>query len=196
MLTNLWHGAWKAALLALLCAGCGELGKVNQGRVVAYDSNSGLVTLVADSNAADPAHPRYDALPPLVVKAPTKSSDMGPAPEPGFLLDIDSQRHELHVFDPDSSSVRTIGFDLVDLRTNVSSRDPAVAGRRFPAVDRSRKTITIYRRKQRELLTFSVSDSDLDLPDVTWRFGDEVRYYYRDPGQALRMMNVTKTDIF
>ena len=184
------------ALLALVCAGCGELGKVNQGRVVAYDPVNGVVTLVADSNAAYPGEPRYESLPPLIVKVPAQSSDMGPAPEPGLLLDVDTQRNELRVFDSDSKAVRTIGFRVVDRRTKVSSRDPRVAGGRFPVVDRSGKSITIYRRKQRELLTFSVSDSDLKLPEAAWRLGDEVRYYYRDPGQALRMMNVTRTDIF
>ncbi|MFB3826910.1 MAG: DUF4881 domain-containing protein [Bryobacteraceae bacterium] len=39
---------------------------------------------------------------------------------------------------------------------------------------------------------------DVPLPAggaVSWKFGDEVRYYYKDPGQALRLMNVTKTDL-
>jgi len=29
----------------------------------------------------------------------------------------------------------------------------------------------------------------------TWRTGDVVRYYYKTPGQALRLMNVTATDL-
>jgi hypothetical protein len=33
------------------------------------------------------------------------------------------------------------------------------------------------------------------MPDDTWKIGDEVRYYYKDPAQALRLMNVTRTDL-
>ena len=33
------------------------------------------------------------------------------------------------------------------------------------------------------------------MPAETWRCGDVVRYYYKEPGKALRMMNVTKTDL-
>jgi hypothetical protein len=41
----------------------------------------------------------------------------------------------------------------------------------------------------------AVPDEIFGLPADCWRTGDEVRYYYKDPGQALRMMNITKTDI-
>ncbi len=43
--------------------------------------------------------------------------------------------------------------------------------------------------------TFEVQESYRALPAGTWKFGDEIRYYYKDPGQALRLMNVTKTDL-
>jgi hypothetical protein len=33
------------------------------------------------------------------------------------------------------------------------------------------------------------------MPADTWKTGDEIRYYFRDPAQALRMMNVTRTDL-
>jgi hypothetical protein len=33
------------------------------------------------------------------------------------------------------------------------------------------------------------------MPADTWRAGDVVRYYYKDPAQALRLMNVTRTDL-
>jgi len=62
-------------------------------------------------------------------------------------------------------------------------------------VDRVRKTITLYVPKDRSVITFAASDDLLAMPAGTWRAGDVVRYYYKDPGQALRLMNVTKTDL-
>ena len=64
-----------------------------------------------------------------------------------------------------------------------------------PPVDRAKKTVTVYSAEQHLLVTFAASDDLLALPDDTWRAGDVVRYYYKEPGQALRFMNVTKTDL-
>lgn len=33
------------------------------------------------------------------------------------------------------------------------------------------------------------------MPEDTWKPGDDIRYTYRTPGQAIRMMNVSKTEI-
>jgi hypothetical protein len=70
-----------------------------------------------------------------------------------------------------------------------------VASVRLPKVDRAANTITLYAPRQGRLLTVSVAPEYLALPDNTWAWGDEVRYYYKDPGQALRLMNVTRTDV-
>ena len=64
-----------------------------------------------------------------------------------------------------------------------------------PPVDRAAKTITVYAPEQHLLITFSASGDLLALPDDTWQPGDVVRYYYRQPRQALRFMNVTRTDL-
>jgi hypothetical protein len=62
-------------------------------------------------------------------------------------------------------------------------------------VDRARKTITLYAAKDRTLITFAASDDLLAMPGDTWRAGDVIRFYYKDPGRALRLMNVTQTDL-
>lgn len=57
-----------------LVLGCGELGKVDQGRVIAYDKEAGTVTLIRDLKA-DPGKPDYSSLPPhiyVLPKAPQK----------------------------------------------------------------------------------------------------------------------------
>lgn len=66
----------------------------------------------------------------------------------------------------------------------------------FPVVDREKKAITVYSKRQKILTTFSVPDEYFALPDNTWDSGDEVRIYYKEEGKARRFMNLSKTDIF
>jgi hypothetical protein len=184
-----------AAVWLTLLAGCGGFGKVNQGRVVAYDANQGLMTLILDSNYQEPGKPKYDALPPVTVRIPQDPQAMGPAPQAGGLLELNLKAGRILSFDAASQSLAALPLRLVAKREGVSRDDRLVAGVRFPVVDRAGKTVTIYLPKPRQLITFSVPDEYLALPDSAWVVGDEVRYYYKDPGQALRLMNVTKTEI-
>ncbi len=184
-----------ALLLPLLLGSCGGLGKVNQGRVIAFDREKGLVTCVSDSNYKQPGHPRYDVLPPVTVKIPSNPKQMGPVPDAGMLMDLDTAKRSLVIFDPATQSLKSIEYTLVAEATNVFRNDPRISNTAFPVVDRQKKTISIYLRVTRQLLTFSVPDQYFQLPDETWKAGDEIRYYYKDPTQAVRLMNITKTDI-
>jgi hypothetical protein len=184
-----------AAALAAALAGCGRFGKVNQGRVIAYDSERGLVTFVQDSNYMDPANPRFDVLPPLTVRVPANPREMGPAPATGKLLGVDRAARRLTVFDANYGILRRVPYTVVDEQTGVSRDDARVAGMRFPIIDRARGTITLYSPKERVLSTLQLAPQYLEWPEDTWKAGDEIRYYFKEPGQALRMMNVTRTDI-
>ena len=62
-------------------------------------------------------------------------------------------------------------------------------------MDRAKKTITLYSKDQQVAVTIAATDDLLTMPEDTWRSGDLVRYYYQDPSQALRFMNVTRTDL-
>jgi hypothetical protein len=184
-----------ATLLALVfAAGCASSGKVEQGRAIAFDKQNGVVTLILDS-APKSDQPRYDVLPPVVVRLPVDPSEIGPAPEAGKMLSFDTKNRTIVFFDPTSATVKTVSYLPVDEQDGVSRNDPQVANKKFPAVDRQKKTVTIYSRRKKILLTFAVPDEYLALPDDTWKSGDEVRYYYKQPGQALRLMNVSKTDV-
>jgi hypothetical protein len=68
--------------------------------------------------------------------------------------------------------------------------------KKFPVVDREKKAVTVYSSRQKMLCTFTVPDKYIEYPESTWEAGDEVRLTYRTPGQALRFMNITKTDIY
>jgi hypothetical protein len=184
-----------AAVAALwFAAGCANFGKVDQGRAVAYDKQKGVVTLILDS-APKADQPKYDVLPPMAVTLPRDLKEIGPAPEAGKLVSYDMKKRTVDFFDQASGTVKTVTYVLVEERNGVSRDDPRVAKVKLPVVDRQKKTVTIYSRRRKILLTFSVPDEYLALPDDTWKAGDEIRYYYKQPGQALRLMNVSKTDL-
>jgi len=184
------------ATVAALCfpSGCANFGKVDQGRAIAYDKQKRVVTLILDS-APKSDQPKYDVLPPLAVTLPLDPNETGPAPEAGKLLSLDTKQRTVVFFDQASATVKTVSYVPVEEQSDVSRNDPRVAKAKLPAVDRQKKTVTIYSRRKRLLLTFAVPDEYLALPDDTWKSGDEIRYYYKQPGQALRMMNVSKTDL-
>lgn len=175
--------------------GCGTFGKVEQGRVIHYDRAKGVVTLILDSNRSEPRKPRYEVLPPVTVRIPAAPGAMGPAPQAGKLLDLDRGSRKLVVFDSARQSLTTIQYTLLEERAGVAPNDRRLAGMHAPVVDRARQAVSLYLPKERVLLTFSVPPECLALPAETWILGDEIRYYFKDPTQALRMMNVTKTEI-
>ena len=188
-----------AALAFLL--GCTEFGKVDQGRVVAFDSKENKVTFVRDKTAK-PGATDYSMLPPVVFELPKDPVETGPTPKAGLRMKLDTQRSQITLFDPKDQTFKVIAFKIHNLQENVDKDHPLVfykdAGKActFPQVDKAKKTITIYSGRTKTLVTFSVPDEYFSLPDYAWDAGDEVRVYYKENGQALRFMNVTKTDIF
>jgi len=192
-----------AVLLILPIAfisGC-EYGKVDQGRVVKMDRDKGTVTLIRDANN-DAQNPDYTHLPAIVYTTPKDPHEMGPEPKAGLRMKLDTKKKEITVYDPSAQKFKTIQYTLIDQKENVAKEDPAVwdasqkKSKKFPAVDKDKKTITIYSGRQHILTTFSLPEEYFSLPESTWDAGDEVRIYYKEDGKALRLMNVSKTDIF
>ena len=70
--------------------------------------------------------------------------------------------------------------------------------RPLPYPDSERLYLVWISNQQRgwEQTTFSVPDEYFALPANTWDAGDEVRIYFKETGKALRLMNISKTDIF
>lgn len=182
-------------LPVLLLMGC-QFGEVNQGRVIEYDSEKGVVTYIRDSNYMDPNNPKYDLLPPITIRIPEKPKEMGPEPTAGKRMTIDFDKKEIVIFNDQTQDFEAVKYTLIEQHDGMFRDHAMVAGKTFPIVDREQKTITVYSYRQLALTRFSVPDEYFDLPDETWRAGDEIRYYYKDPEQALRLMNVTRTDIF
>mgnify|MGYP000993612213 CR=1 FL=1 len=191
-----------AAAMAMTLTACKEdFGKVEQGRVIAFDKDKKEVTLIHDS-AMDPQKPVYDVLPPSVFKLPTDPKETGPEPKAGQRLKLDTDKKIIVIFDTNTQKIVEVPITIVDLQQPVDKEHPLVydkaekKAKKFPAVDKEKKTITIYSGRQKMLCTFSVPDQYFGYPDSTWDAGDEVRLYYKTAGQSLRFMNISKTDIF
>ncbi|GFK94090.1 hypothetical protein NNJEOMEG_01929 [Fundidesulfovibrio magnetotacticus] len=190
-----------AALALASLVGCSDFGKVDQGRVVAYDKDAGKVTFIRDKKA-EPLNPDYSGLPAVTYTIPTNPEEMGPAPKAGLRMKLDTQKSQIVIYDPKEQNFKTIGFKIHDMQENVERDHPLVFDKAtgkakvFPMVDKTKKTVTVYSARQKMLVTFSVPDEYMTWPDSTWDAGDEVRVYYKEDGKSLRFMNISKTDIF
>ena len=183
-----------AGTLVLGGLGCGEMGKVDQGRVIAFDNAKATVTFINDVKH-DPGNPDYSGAP-MTFALPTDPADRGEDPKFGMRIKLDAKAREIVIYDTATQSLKKITYTLIDQKEGVAKDDPLVKGKKFPLVEKDKKAITIYSGRQKLLTTFSLPEEYFALPDDTWEAGDEVRVYYKQPGKALRFMNITKTDIF
>jgi hypothetical protein len=179
----------------ILACGCGEMGKVDQGRVIAFDKDKGTVTLIRDMKA-DPKNPDYSQLPPFVYEIPKDFNEMGPEPKPGLRMKLDAKAKQITIFDPASQNFKKIDYTLIDQKEGVEAENPLVKDKKFPLVEKEKKAITLYSKRQKLLTTFSVPEEYFALPVGAWDAGDEVRIYYKETGKARRLMNISKTNIF
>jgi hypothetical protein len=187
--------------LALVLGGCGKYGAVDQGRVVEFNKDKATLVMIKDNGKSSTA-PDYSVLPPVTYRLPDNPAEMGPDPKPGKRMKLDTKNRQIVVYVPTLQNFATINYTLIDQKENVADTDPLVydaaqgKAKTFPVVDKEKKTITIYSKRQKMLTTFSVPDEYFALPPDTWDNGDEVRIYYKEAGKAQRLMNISKTDIF
>lgn len=178
----------------VLVWGCGEQGKVEQGRVIGFDKAKETVTFIVDTKH-DTANPDYSGAP-LTFQLPKDPAERGEDPKVGMRMKLDTKTKEIVIYDPPTKDFKKIGFTLIDMKEGVAKNSPLVEGKKFPLVDKEKKAITVFSGRQKLLVTFSVPEEYFALPDNTWEAGDEVRVYYKEPGKAARFMNISKTDIF
>ena len=195
---------WRTILVALplvLLLGCSDAGKVDQGRVIKYDKETRTMVFIRDK-ANDAQNPDYTYLPPITYTLPTDPAENGPDPKAGGRMKIDNKKNQITIFDPATQNFKTIDFVMVDFKENIDKEHPLVfdkeAGKakKFPVVDKEKKTVTIYSGRQKTLSVISLPAEYFAMPDNTWDAGDEARVYYKEEGKALRYMNVSKTNIF
>jgi len=190
-----------AALPVVFLAGCVDYGKVDQGRTVAVDKEKKTITFIRDK-ANDWQKPDYTYLPALTYAFPPNPAEMGEIPKAGLRMKLDADKSQVVLYDPKKQNFETINVQIVDKQEGIDSKHPLVfdeaanKAKPFPAVDKDKKIVTIYSGRQKLLVSFIPPDEYADLPAAAWDSGDEVRVYYKDDGKALRLMNVTKTNIF
>lgn len=195
---------WRTLLLALplmLLVGCSEPGKVDQGRVIKFDEATKTMVFIRDK-ANDTQNPDYTYLPPITYTLPTDPAEVGPLPKAGGRMKIDNKKNQITIFDPATQNFKTIDFVMVDYKENIDKNHPLVydkeadKAKKFPVVDKEKKTVTIYSGRQKTLSVIQLPEEYFSMPDSTWDAGDEARVYYKEEGKALRFMNITKTNIF
>jgi hypothetical protein len=191
-----------AVSLVMGPVGCkADFSKVEQGRCIAFNKDTKEVTLIHDS-AMDTQKPVYDVLPPSVFKLPTDPKETGPEPKAGQRMKLDTEKKLIVIFDTTTQKFADVPITIVDLQQPIDKEHPLVydkaakKAKKFPVIDQDKKTITVYSGRQKMLCTFSVPDAYFTYPPSTWDAGDEVRLTYKVAGQALRFMNISKTDIF
>lgn len=192
------RGVWLFLVVAVpfvFLFGCADQGKVDQGRVVAFDKDKKLVTIIRDKKM-DTLNPDYSYLPPLSYTLPADPAETGPLPRVGARMKLDTEKNQIIVFDGKGQNFKAIDFKPVEKKTEVERDNALVKGKKFPLVDKDKKTVTIYSGRQKVLETIQVADEYIGLPEATWDAGDEVRIYYKEEGKSLRFMNVSQTDIF
>lgn len=195
---------WRTLLVALpvmLLLGCSEPGKVDQGRVIKYDKETKTMVMIRDK-ANDTQNPDYTYLPPVTYVMPTDPAEMGPEPKAGGRMKIDNKKNVITIFDPATQNFKSIDFVMVDYKENIDKNHPLVydkeadKAKKFPVVDKDKKTVTIYSGRQKTLSVIQLPEEYFAMPDSTWDAGDEARVYYKEEGKALRFMNISKTNIF
>ncbi|MDY0274616.1 MAG: DUF4881 domain-containing protein [Desulfomicrobium sp.] len=180
-------------MLSFSFSACGEYGKVDQGRVIAFENDK--VTVIEDKNM-EPKNPDYSILPPHTYTMPTDPNERGANPKAGLRLKIDVDKKYIKIFNTQTQAIEDLPIEIVDVQKSIGGDHPLVAGKEFPVVDKEKRQVTIYSPRQKMLSTFTVPEEYIDWPEYTWEAGDEVRIYWKEKGVSLRFMNITKTDIF
>ncbi len=113
-------------------------------------------------------------------------------------MKLNPANNQIIIYDPIDRNFKTISYTLLDKKKGVLLDNSLVFDtntnkpKKFPIIDRERKLITLYSRRQQILATFSLPEKFFDLPEYTWNAGDEVRIFYKEEGKALRLTNITK----
>lgn len=191
-------------LIGLSLAACGEYGKVEQGRTIAFDTTTTppTVWIIQDSGIED-RNPHYTVLPAHSFQLPADPAETGALPFVGKRVRLDFEKKDIVMYNKETKQFDHLPFELLEKHDNVSVRrqHPLVydtntgKARHFPVVNDAESTVTIYSGRQQTLSTIKLNPEDFaKYSGDDWDAGDEVRIYYKEAGKALRFMNLSKTD--
>ena len=150
-----------------------EFGQVEQGRCVAFNPETKTLLVVLDVNH-DQLNPHYSGGI-HEYTLPADPSEIGPLPVPGGRVMFDLEKSTVTIFNPETKALEVLNVNFTDVEKGIKRTHPKVHGKTFP-----------------------IPADKIDLPPATWEAGDEVRMYYKENAkhQALRFMNITRTNIF
>jgi hypothetical protein len=181
----------------LFSNGCGGKEKTDQGRLVSFDKTNRTITLIRDKKA-DALNPDYSYLPPVTYTLAKDFMEKDLELKVGLRMKLDTIKNQIIIYDPDLQAFRTIKYNPLDKKENIAIENPLVFDTETkkpkinPLIDRPKKMITIYSRRQRILTTFTLPEKYFNLPAHTWDAGDDIRIFYKEEGKALRLLNITR----
>lgn len=171
-----------------------DFGQVDQGRCVAFDAKARVMTLIQDVKH-DQQNPEYSGGV-VTFKLPVDPKEMGPEPSAGGRLKLDVEKSLVTIYNASTKAIENIPVKMLDVQKNIGKNHPLVKGKTFPVMDKEKCTITEFSARQKILCTFQVSPEQMTMPAATWEAGNEMRVYFKQPGVALRVMNISKTNIY
>lgn len=171
-----------------------DFGQVDQGRCVDFDTKAQVMTMIQDVKH-DQQNPEYSGGA-VTFKLPVDPKEMGPMPTAGGRLKLDIEKSIVVIYNNKTKAIQNIAVKMLDVQRNIGANHPMVKGKTFPVIDKEKNTITEYSARQKVLCTFQVTPEEMAFPPATWEAGNEMRVYFKQPGVALRVMNITKTNIY
>jgi hypothetical protein len=160
------------------------------GRVVAYDKATMKVTFIEDKLGwSNPKRPEFTVLPAKMATLPSDPGDM--APKAGGRMRVDYEKKEIIIYNPQSMKLETLPITIVSRTDNVAKDSPAVAGKKFPMVDKAKSEITLYSRRQMNVCTIKVDSKYMALPEATWDDGNNIKLSM-DGDKVTSFTNISK----
>lgn len=139
------------------------------GRCVVYDKAKNTITIIKDANN-DKANPNFQ-LPPVTYELPSGAEPV----KFGKRIKLDTKESKMKYYDDASNSFKTIDFTLIEKKEAVEPNDARVATGKFPAIDKEKKTVTIYSKRQKVLTVLSVPADALTLSEKVYDSGDDLK---------------------
>jgi len=139
------------------------------GRCVAYDKAKNTIAIIKDTNN-DKANPNFQ-LPAVTYTLPSGAEPV----KFGKRINLDTKANKMKYYDDTSSSFKMIDFTLVEKKEAVEPNDALVANGKFPVINKEKKTVSIYSKRQKALTVISVSADAAALPEYTYDSGDDLK---------------------
>lgn len=162
----------KIMLMSAVALGCltsVALAEEVMGRCVAFDKAKNTITIIKDTNN-NKVNPNFQ-LPPATYELPGGAE----AVKVGKRIDLDTKASKLKYYDDLSHSFKTIDFTLVEKKEAVEPSDALVASAKFPVINKDKKTVSIYSKRQKMLTVISVSADAAALSESIYDSGDDLK---------------------